>query len=384
MMLQPAAAAADHRDLDLSGHGASIHRVSKAVFYCEECGSKTTTIVTVSVRVYIRTKPTDNPSQPSENDAIAPPDLPDKKIDVFQSDNDDEDKDKDEDMDDDDDNERPAASAIQPVALSTTPTVVSGWYLADLLGEEITDKLWRALRGNEGNLRRFKHLFFKRFKRMFVYPPYGSGERGYWVNIICYLDPVNDPYVADLLAWANAQLPLGSPCPPLPPYPSPRETRPRPADAPAFFGDLFDLPEWTAPYWDAMIAEVENEILMRPGFFHAAPRISRYADALPDEVVRQFLRRHDPSRPCPWLTYFGNLQVLFDGGNPVGQFPVLKTMLMGRAFKHRGLAALSETVFVVVYRIVAHMVAQLADSYSRLQLRHFQFRMQVERNWMFV
>ncbi len=110
---------------------------------------------------------------------------------------------------------------------------------------------------------------------------------------------------------AAAPPPQGSPLPRLPPYPSPRESRPRPAAAHVFFFECEDYPN-----------------------------------------------RH---------------------------FPVVKTMLIGRALKHRGVtAALSEAVFVSVYRIVAHMVAQLMDVYSRNQIKHLQFRMEVERNWMFV
>jgi hypothetical protein len=131
-------------------------------------------------------------------------------------------------------------------------------------------------------------------------------------------------------------------------------------------------------------AEVETAILGCPGFFRVAPPIDRYADALPDEVVRWFLRCYDPNRPIPWLMYFDRLEEVFQRDNLNGHFPAVKTMLMGRALKHRGAADLSEAVFVAVYRIVAHMVAQLMDAYSHTQIRDFQHTMEVECGWMFV
>jgi hypothetical protein len=268
------------------------------------------------------------------------------------------------------------AAPVSPPAPAT-----NGWCLSDLLGESVTDDFRRALWGTEGHIRRFKSLYFERVTS--TGRPDGAKVP---LLFLCHLDRATDPYIEDLREWARAaaRTPRGSPSPALPPYPSPRETRPRPADAPSFFGDLVALPEWTAPYWDAVIAEFEREVIRCPGFFRTAPRNNRYADALPDEVVRQFLRRHDPSGPYPWLMHFQTLDSFFVWGNPSEHFPDLKIMLIGRALRHRSLSILSEAVIVAMYRIVAHMVSQLMDAYTRAQIRRFENAMEVfcKQTWV--
>jgi hypothetical protein len=168
--------------------------------------------------------------------------------------------------------------------------------------------------------------------------------------------------VAELLEWAATHDPtevrvLSA----LPVWPSQRDDRPRPADAPAYLGDLTALPEFTAPHWAMVRCEVEAA-MVSPGFFAAAAR-TPYADAVPDEVVRQFQQRY---ASCAGLD-LPTLTKVF-GWYPTRHFNDMVRMIAGRAMVHRGIASVdwnnptTKTLhmeYAASYRIAGYMVSQL-------------------------
>jgi hypothetical protein len=102
--------------------------------------------------------------------------------------------------------------------------------------------------------------------------------------------------------------------------------------------------------------------MVSPGFFTTAAR-TPYADAVPDEVVRQFQQRY---ASCAGLD-LPTLTKVF-GWYPTRHFNDMVRMIAGRAMVHRGIASVDwnnpttktlHTEYAASYRIAGYMVSQL-------------------------
>jgi hypothetical protein len=238
------------------------------------------------------------------------------------------------------------------------PRVLIGgaWCMSEVTGMGPGDAILDALGRATGLLHRFHTLIFEPKKSAAL-----NGSRLY-----THLDRAADPYVAELLEWAAAPRDPAASITALPDWPSPRDDRPRPADAAAFLGDLAALPEFTAPHWAEVRREVEG-VMGSPGFFAAAAR-TPYADAVPDEVVRQFRRRYAACKGLDLPT----LTKIF-GWFPIRHYNDMVRMIAGRAMVHRGVASVdwnnttTKTLrmeHAASYRIAGHLVSQMAAQWT--------------------
>jgi hypothetical protein len=268
------------------------------------------------------------------------------------------------------------------------------WCLSAALGSRIGDRLAIALRQNPERSTTGGGAVASRVLPRFAELLFEVRASSCKTRVYTFLDATADPYVTDLRAWAAAPRPPLNEPDVLPPWPSPRDVRPRLTAAAsgvgpvvAAFGDLCAAPEWDAPWRRRLAQDVATLLKKTDGFFDdpaTAPRLPE-ADALPDEIVRQFQSRtmgRDTLKMEDMLLYFGWTSAEARRWRNTVHSVVAQAMrLRGTPFNDWYYAFLRAVTWrhVFVYRVAAYMVSQLITTCGADTVRALQVSMTKKR-----